>query len=152
MRIHVIAFGQRIAGIQLSDRATIPHASRYQTVRDGLIHGLFNVGKQTGHTGISLRNFGGAGVKQVIEVGLNVVLQPVEPVALVEEVTVRHDTLLQDRRVVGVVHEHVRILRIHSRRLSYRQRFVGYARFLFEFQGNGGIAAVEIDSKRATES
>ena len=94
----------------------------------------------------------GAGVKQVIEVGLNVVLQPVEPVALVEEVTVRHNTLLQDRRVVGVVHEHVRILRIHSRRLSYRQRFVGYARFLFEFQGNGSIAAAEIDSKRATKA
>ncbi|CZY54900.1 Uncharacterised protein [Enterobacter cloacae] len=152
LRVDVIAFCQRVAGIQLPNRATVPYASSHQPVRDGLIHRLLNIGKQTRNASIGLWDFGCAGVEQVVQVGLNVVLQPVEPVAFVEEITAGHDALLQDGRIVLVVHKYVAVFGIQRRRLIGGQGFIGDPRLLLEFQGNGGVAAVEIHRERATES
>lgn len=142
---------QRIAGIQLPDWATVPDAGSHQPVRHGLIHRLLNIGQKTCNTRIGLRHFGCTGVQQVIQVGLNVVLQPVEPVALIKEITAGHDALLQDCRIVLVIHKHVAFFGIQRRRLSSRESFVSDPRLLFKFQGNGGIAAVEIHRKRAAK-
>ncbi|MNY55819.1 hypothetical protein D3C86_1918300 [compost metagenome] len=71
--------------------------------------------------------------------------------ALVEEITVGHNALLQYRRVVRIVDKDIGAFSIYSGRLPNSQRFVRYRRFLLELKGDGGVATVEINSKRPTE-
>jgi hypothetical protein len=137
--------------VPVDQSATIPHTSRHQPVSHRLVHRLLDVSQQTGNASVGLWNFGGAGIEQVIQVGLHVVLQPVEAVALIEEITVSHYALLDDGGVVLVIDEDVTVDRVNGVCLRQRQRFVGYTRLLFEFQGDGGIAAREIHRERTAK-
>ncbi|MCY1545388.1 hypothetical protein D9M68_813290 [compost metagenome] len=100
---------------------------------------------------VGLRNLRGAGVQQVVDGGLQVVLQPVEAMTLIEEIATRHDAFLNDGGVVVVVDEHVAVLRLQCRSLSRVQALCRDARLLLELQGDGRVVALEIHSERAAE-
>jgi hypothetical protein len=69
-------------------------------------------------------------------------------VTLVEEITIRHDALLKNRRIVLVVDVNVTVLRFQVIGLRRAEGFVGNARLLLKLQGDRRVAAGEIDSER----
>lgn len=146
-RIGVITSCQRVASGQITNRVTTPHTRRDQAVRHTLLQRTIDAGQQARDARIGLRHLGGAGVEHVIEVVLYVVLQPVQPVALIKEIAVAHQAFLDDCRVVVVVDEHVAVFRGQGVRLRLGQRLGGDPRLLLKFQGDRGVVAQEIDGE-----
>ena len=70
---------------------------------------------------------------------------------LIKEITVRHHTLLDNCRIVGVVDVDVTVDGINGCGLRGCQRLVGNTRLGFKLQCDRGIAAGEIHRERATK-